>query len=228
MSKKTKDPDTFDPEYVKKTRTFPLSKTIFLALCIIAQIACILFTVSYNPQPQDVIKNYNVTVKPKSNGSLDIEYSFVWNALDTDEELTWVEIGMANEDFTIYQSTISDTVKSVKKYVDGDYVSLRLYFNRAYQGGETVSFSFTVNQKGLLHQGTDGYFYAFVPSWFNYIQVENYKFLWEKSGAASSNASGTNGKYLVWEGKMDMTKHPSSAHKLHPINLLTRMACTTD
>ncbi len=202
--KKNKDPDTFDKEYVKKTRTFPFAKTIFLVFCIVAQIALVLLAVFYNPQPQDVIKNYNIIVTPKDDGSLDIEYSFVWNALDMEEALTWVEIGMANVDFKIYQNSLSDTVKSAEKYVDGDYVSTRIYFKRAYNGGETVNFSFTVNQKGLLHADADGYYYAFVPSWFNRTPVENYRFFWQNLNARTANANKTVGKYLVWEGKMDM------------------------
>ena len=147
MSKKTKDPDTFDPEYVKKTRTFPLSKTIFLALCIIAQIACILFAVSYNPQPQDVIKNYNLIITPKDDGSLDIEYSLVWNALDTEEELTWVEIGMANSNYTVYQDSLSSNIATYTYHTNEDYVGLRLDFKNPYIGGDKFGFSFKINQK---------------------------------------------------------------------------------
>ena len=202
--KKNKDPDTFDAEYVRKNRTFPHARAILLVVCIIVQIALALFAVSYNPQPQDVIKNYNIIITPKDDGSLDIEYSLVWNALDTEEELTWVEIGMANEDFKIYQDSLSDTVKSAEKYVDDDYVSTRIYFKRGYMGGETLSFSFTVNQKGLLHMDAAGYYYAFVPGWFNRTPVENYKFLWKNSDIKTANANGTVGKYLVWEGRMDL------------------------
>ena len=203
MDKKNyKDPDTFDEEYVKKTRTFPRGKAALLTFCIIAQVLLILFAALYQPKPQDVIKEYCVEVTPKSNGSLDIQYSFVWNALDTDEPLTWVDIGMANRDFKIYQDSLSDNIKSAQRYTEDDYVSTRIYFDREYSGGGTLSFSFTINQKGLLHESKNGYYYAFVPGWFNATPVENYKFLWEKTDTQNANATGTEGNYLVWEGTM--------------------------
>ena len=64
--KKYKDPDTFDEEYVKKTRTFPRGKAALLTFCIIVQVLLILFAALYQPKPQDVIKEYCVEVTPKS------------------------------------------------------------------------------------------------------------------------------------------------------------------
>ncbi len=194
----------FDEESVRKKRTFPISNTILLAICIFVQVALILLAVIYTPSPQDVIKDYTITVVPLEDGSLDIEYSFVWNALDESEELTWVDIGMANPDFVIYQSSLSKTIKSAERYIDGDYVSTRLYFRRGYDGGETLNFSFTVNQKGLLHEDAEGYYYAFVPGWFNETPVEHYQFLWKQADTKTANAGKIDGEHLVWEGKMDV------------------------
>ena len=202
--KKYKDPDIFEEEYVRKNRTFPRTNAVLLTLCIIVQVLLVIFAIFYNPKPQDIINEYNITVSPCDDGSLDIEYSFVWTALDTGEELTWVDIGMAHKDFTIYHQSLSDTVKTAERYIDEDYVSARLYFKRGYSGGETVRFSFTVNQKGLLHSGADGYYHSFVPCWFNSTPVEKYKFLWENENIKGSNSARNEGKYLVWEGKMDM------------------------
>ena len=207
--KKYKDPDTFEDEYVRKNRTFPRANAIILTICIIAQILLILFAVFYMPKPQDVINEYNITVEPQNNGSLDITYSFVWTAKDEAEELTWVDIGMATADFDIYDKSLSDTIKTASKYTDGSYVSTRIYFNRGYVGGETVKFSFMVNQRGLLHQNANGHYYAFVPCWFNRTPVEKYKFIWEKSDVATSNANRSESKYLVWEGKMDLGTYVS-------------------
>ena len=201
--KKYKDPDIFEDEYVRKNRTFPRKNAILLTICIILQVILIFFAVSYNPKPQDIIKEYNITVSPCDDGSLDIEYSFVWNALDTEEKLTWVDIGMAHRDFTIYIKSLSDTIRTAERHIEGDYVSTRIYFRRGYSGGETVRFSFTVNQEVVLHGGTDGYYYSFVPCWFNRTPVEKYKFLWEKEGVSFANHTRTEGKYLVWEGRMD-------------------------
>ena len=149
-----------------------------------------------------MIKEYEITVEPCENGTLDITYSFVWQALDTSEDLTWVEIGMANEHFVA--KTVSNTISAVEKYTDGDYVSLQIDFKRAYQGGETLEFSFTVNQSAMLCKDGDGYFYEFVPGWFNATPVEHYTFRWKDAdGLITSNAQREKGGYLIWEGVMD-------------------------
>lgn len=198
-----RNPDPYSEETIKKYRKFPILNSILLFFLVLIQLllACVAIF-GDEPEPQDRIKEYEITVEPCENGTLDIEYSFVWQALDPSEELTWVEIGMANEHFTV--RSISNTVKSVEKYVDGDYVSLRLDLKQPYKGGETLEFSFRVNQSAMLCKSTDGYFYEFVPGWFNATPVEHYTFRWKDSeGLVSANAQTEAFSYLVWEGSMD-------------------------
>ncbi|MBQ8861869.1 MAG: hypothetical protein IJ021_03900, partial [Clostridia bacterium] len=203
-NKRKKEPDSFSPEYVKKNRTFPKANTVWLVILVILQAAALIFAIAYTPKPQDVIKEYGITVTPLEDGTLDIEYSFVWNALDTGEELTWVEIGMANPNFTIYKNSLSQEINRAEKYMDGGYISARIYFERAYKGGETLEFSFKINQGGLLHSQGDGYFYSFVPGWFNSTPVEHYTFRWDKSSLIkTANANTVREGYYIWEGEMD-------------------------
>ncbi len=173
----------YTEEEIRSNRTFPTGYTILLVLLVAVQVGLIILGICYQPKPQDVIHQYNVTVQPLNDGSLDIEYHLVWEALDTSEALTWVEIGMANENFSVYPDSVSSSVFTYSKYTDGDYVSLRLDFERAYLGGEVVEFSFKINQKDMLCKNDKGYFYEFVPGWFNAIQVNHYEFIWHMDGA---------------------------------------------
>ena len=88
-------------EKLKEKRTFPVGYTVLLVVIVLAQIGLVFLGIAYQPKPQDVIHQYNVTVQPLDDGSLDIEYHLLWEALDASEELTWVEIGMGNENFTV-------------------------------------------------------------------------------------------------------------------------------
>ena len=56
----------------------------------------------------------------------------------------------------------------------------------------------------MLCQDTDGYFYEFVPCWFNSTPVENYEFRWEKTDFID-DADGAKMKnsYYVWSGSLD-------------------------
>jgi len=178
-------------EKLKAERTFPVGYTVLLAVIVIVQISLIVLGIRYQPKPQDVIHRYNVTVQPLEDGSLDIEYHFVWEALDTSEELTWVEIGIANENYSVYPESISSNIQTYSKNTDEGYVALRLDFKKAYLGGDVVEFSFKINQRDMLCQNETGYFYEFVPGWFNAIEVEHYEFLWLKDGTKENALSGS-------------------------------------
>ena len=172
----------YEEKYIKANRTFPTGNTVLLVILIAVQIGLVILGITYQPSPQDVIHQYNVTVTPLADGSLDIEYSLVWEALDPSEALTWVEIGMANSHYTVYQDSLSSNIATYTYHTNEDYVGLRLDFKNPYIGGDKFGFSFKINQKHMLCRNDLGYFYEYVPGWFNAIQVKQYTFTWHKEG----------------------------------------------
>lgn len=210
MAKKQSQPkkqpavDKFSPEYIRKHRTFPVGKTFLLALCVLAQIVLIVIAVFADPPaPQDRIDSYCVTVEPLEDGSLDITYDIVWTALDESEPLTWVEIGIANSNFSLYRDSVKGG-SAFRNVYDGGYCYVRVDFDRAYTGGETVEFSFQINQRDLLHgEGKDRYF-EFVPGWFNATPIEAYTFRWKADGdLLATNADSRDAHWHTWQGSME-------------------------
>lgn len=203
--------ERFSEKDILQNRRFPVRNTVLLVLCVLVQIVFLLAALCYTPEPQDVIREYAITVEPLDDGSLDMEYSFVWTALDENEALTWVEIGMPNSHFTIERTSFSSTISHAEKYVDGDYCSARLYFTRAYVGGETVEFSFKINQRQMLCKSANGnYFYHLIPGWFNATPVEHYTFRWKSSDDLVDTSTATERlSYYVWEGEMPMGTYVS-------------------
>ena len=198
MSKK------YTPEKIKKNRTFPTGNTVALVFCMIIQVVAVIFAILYTPQPQDLIKNYSVTVTPRDDGKLDIEYAFTWQALDATEPLSWVEIGMPNRNYSVDEDSLSDNIKSYTKIADSDYVALRLDFVGFYYGGTTIEFSFKTTQGDMLCRKSAGYYYDFVPGWFNAIPVENYEFRWKQTdGCTSADEADSKKGYYVWSGSFD-------------------------
>lgn len=191
----------YEEKYIKANRTFPVSKTVLLAVILLIQIGITFAAFQFQPQPQDIIRQYDVTVEAQEDGSLDIFYHFVWEAVDTSEELTWIEIGMANGNYSVYPDSVSDTIQQyTKEDYDGEVV-LVLDLDRAYTGGEVLEFSFKVNQKDMLCKDGSGYFYEFVPGWFNSNPVESYTFRWAEDGKIQS-VSGAKRQdgYYTWNG----------------------------
>ena len=182
----------YEETYIKSNRTFPVGNTVLLVILIALQIGLVFWARHYEPQPQDVIRSYRVSVEPQADGTLDIEYYLRWEALDQTEDLTWVEIGMANEDFTVYPDSLSDNIASYGTYSEDGDVTLQLDLDRAYHGGEIIEFTFRVNQRKMLCQDGEGYFFEFVPGWFNAIRVEHYEFRWLVYGS-----------WQGWRGSLD-------------------------
>lgn len=193
-----------DKKTIKENRTFPTEKVILLIVTLLIQIGILFGAFRFEPKPKDIIHQYDVTVTARENGSLDIHYRFVWEAVDTSEELTWIEIGMANENFSVYPGTVSDTIRQYMPQAYDGEVYLVLDLDRGYSGGEVLEFSFKVNQKDMLCQDSDGYFYEFVPGWFNAIPVENYTFRWAEDGKIQSISGGKRQDgYFTWNGSFD-------------------------
>lgn len=178
---------------LKAERTFPVGYTVLLVVIIAVQIGLIVLGIRYQPKPQDLIHRYDVTVQPLDDGSLDITYHFVWEALDLSEALTWVEIGMPNGNYSVSHNSFSSNILNCVPYSAGDYVSLRVFFKETYIGGDVIEFSFKVNQRDMLCTNKFGYFYEFTPGWFNAIQVEEYVFTWRKDGLDED----------IWRGSLD-------------------------
>lgn len=204
MAKLKKDRNNYSEAAVKSNRTFPIKNTVFLVILAVIQIGLVCIAVFYEPSPQDSIKKYTVTAEPLDNGTVDIEYNFLWRALDTSEDLTWVEIGIANPNYTVYDSSLSANIKSYERISEDGYVALVLNLDRAYEGGETLEFSFKINQSDLLCKDDDGYFYEFIPGWFNSTPVEEYEFKWKQNEncISADNALSEDG-YYVRNGRLD-------------------------
>lgn len=196
-----KDKNDYSAETIKNRRKFPAKNTAIIAVCVVVQMVLIFLAVTAKAEPQDVIENYRVTVEPLEDGSLDIEYSFLWKAIDTTEELTWVDIGMPNAMFTVYEDSVSGNIKEYTEIYEDGYTGVRLDFQRGYKGGENLKFSFKVNQEYMLCKDSDSYFYEFVPCWFNSTPVEKYEFRWKKTDSSfgADGAKQKNG-YYTWSG----------------------------
>lgn len=191
----------FSESTVKKRRKFPVVNTLILALLVALQVFLLIVAVVYEPEPQDRIEEYSVYVTPLDDGSLNVEYRFKWKALDEDEPLSWVEIGMPNENFVLISH--SDNVMKLANDSGDGYCYAVVDFYNSYVGGATVDFSFKVNQRDMLCENNGTVFYEFVPSWFNSIEVEHYSFNWKKSeNVTLTNADSENGDWYTWEGSL--------------------------
>ena len=112
--KQNLDTNVYSESVIKAKRTLPKRNIIILSIIVVIQIAILLFAALYKEKPIDSIEQYDITVTPRSDGTLDIKYDVVWRAISESEPLTWVDIGIPNSDAALYTATVSDTVNNAE------------------------------------------------------------------------------------------------------------------
>lgn len=199
-----KDKNDYSEDVILRERTFPKRNTVIIIFLVIIQVALIGFAVLYEDKPKDIIDSYEITATPNSDGTVDLEYSFVWTPVDKFEDLTWVEIGLANYEYEIYQESCSENISlTFDSLYPYDYSGVRLFFDRAYSSGETLAFSFKIRQSAILCEDDGGMFYSFIPGWFNSTPVKSYTFRWKSDDVTSANTDTIENGYYVWKGEMN-------------------------
>ena len=70
--KKNVDVNDYSEATVKAKRKFPKKNILFLSIIVVVQIVFVLVGVLYVEKPDDSIEQYDVTITPRADGSLDI------------------------------------------------------------------------------------------------------------------------------------------------------------
>ena len=55
----------YDQQYTLENRTFPTKKAALLVLILVIKIGFIVAAFHYEPKPQDIIREYEITVTPQ-------------------------------------------------------------------------------------------------------------------------------------------------------------------
>ena len=155
--------------------------------------------------PLDEISNYNITVNPRNDGTLDIETSITWKVLDSDSEgpLTWVKIGIPNYHVDNIKA-LSDTISKIDYYED-DGAFIRIDFNKSYYKGDTVTFNYSFHQSYMYYLEDNKVIYSYTPGWFDKIKVKSLMLKWNKNGVEEINDSwfASDSTYYIYSKSLD-------------------------
>lgn len=164
----------------------------------------------------DRINAYTVTVDPRADGSADITYDINWEVIggSSEDPLSWVKIGLANDQVDEFQNLTPDTVSSVRAQTEGSNTFARITFVRRYyeptyaaQVGQesAVHFSFRVHQSHLYTLSEDGSAnYNFTPGWFDDLCVEQLTIRWKATEGMTADTETQEDGYYVWDfGALD-------------------------
>ncbi len=189
-------------------------KTIRRVFCLLL---VTVFMLSFTPvraraeEDKDHIHEYVVTVTPRADGTLDINYHIRWEAVDPSEPLEWVLVGIPNK----HVDTITPKNSFIKKarYVSENGSYVRIDFDRGFKNGEIVEFEFSIHQSWMSFKTTENLDksekeilkYTFVPGWFDEIVVDHCVVKWNKAlfPVLASDTNKLDGDYLIWEKSLE-------------------------
>ena len=169
---------------------------------------------------QDEILYYGIEAHLLDTGSVQFTYTIDWKVLSSKNGgVSWVKIGIPNENAENFRSLTPDTIKSVGYYAEkGTYA--RVDFKKEYMAGEVIHFSFGFTQHNLFAKPNSSrtkvtttnmlneqenwdrlYVYDFTPGWFIYIPVLRYEIKWDATKVAKCNEA-LNGQYYYKSGSL--------------------------
>lgn len=180
-------------------------KQLLFVICL-----CVCITVFIKPvyasSPTDEITEYTIKVDVNEDATLNIYYHIEWTVLESDSvgPLEWVKVGVPNNHTVEYQA-LSDTISSMSLMSSGgSYV--RIDLDRKYYEGESVNFDFMIVQDYVyqMNKLEDGYtVYTFTPGWFDDMDVDHMKLMWNSDKAYSFTPECFNEDgYYVWEAAL--------------------------
>lgn len=198
-------------------------KTLFFRARRLAVLLPVLFLLTLLAVPAradsgdlDCINAYTVTVDPRADGSADITYDIDWEVIggSSEDPLSWVKIGLANDRVDEFQNLTPDTVSSVRVLTEGSNTFARITFVRRYYAPDyaarvgqesAVHFSFRVHQSHLYTLSEDGTAsYNFTPGWFDDLRVEQLTIRWKAADGMTADTETVEDGYYVWDfGPLD-------------------------
>ena len=186
-----------------------MKKIFFVILCFILIIASpkLMTKAAYY---LDRIDEYEITVDPRKDGTLDMLFNIKWTVLDSTSEgpLEWVKIGIPNK-YVDEIKGLSPNIKKIKYYSDsGSFI--RIDLDKKYYANETLDISFSIHQSRMYFLEGDHCYYDYNPGWFNDIIVSHAKVKWNKAGVIDSNLDDIKDDYYYYETQL----HASSTFKV--------------
>ena len=178
-----------------------LKKLHILLLTLLTALCC---TVTAWAADYDYINDYSVSVQPNTeDGSLTITVSLTWTAL---EELPYgqkLKIGVPNG--SIREVTVlTDNIERLS--FDNSY--MYVYLDRAYEQGETFTFSYSWVQEYMYTLDGDTVSYDYTPGWFDEAKIGAMTLLWlDPAGLTGdfSDTSSADGDVTRQDGVLAMT-----------------------
>ena len=174
-----------------------------LTMCLCLSLACIDTAFAGD---LDLIRQYDVTVTPNAeDGSLRIQLDFEWEVLEQGP-VTWLQIGIPNGSIRDVEA-LTDNIDSL----DFDNSFMYVYFDRGYDDGEVIDFSYAWTQEYMYTLGEDGSVtYDYTPGWFDEANIQCMTLSWNTPStlaAPTLHVSPSDGQWADYSAENGFPLH---------------------
>lgn len=179
-------------------KLFSLLMALCLCLCLTAA-----FTHTAYAGDLDYIHRYDVTVTPNAeDGSLHIRVDFQWEVLEQGP-VEWLEIGIPNGSIRETE-VLTDNIASL----DFDNSFMYVTFDRGYDDGEIINFSYAWTQEYMYTLDEDGSVsYVYSPGYFNEARIGEMTVTWNSPADAVLQFIEFDNGGNTWTERVDGSSH---------------------
>lgn len=178
-------------------KKFLLFITTFLIL-----FSCIFPAFASDSKPNIEILNYEQQINPRSNNSLDVEYTLKLKVISTDKDITWIKIPVQNSSIDEFES-ISNNIDEIRYYEENEKNYIRVNFNKIYSENDIIEIKFSVCQSDVYTINNNIIYYSYVICGFTDIDVKELSIFWNsKNVLESSSYTIDSNYYYTWNTQL--------------------------
>ena len=182
-------------------KKFLLFITTFVILC-----SCILPAFAADSKPSIEILNYEQQINPRTNYSLDVEYTLKLKVISTDKDITWIKIPIPNSSVDDFES-ISDNIDEIRYYEENGKNYIRVNLSKIYSENDIIEINFSVCQSDIHTINNDIIYYSYVVYGFSNINIKEFSVFWNsKNVLESSSYDIDNNSYYTWNTELTSDK----------------------
>lgn len=203
------------------------SRILFLVMWLLSLFGPV-FVPNAGAAEPDVIKQYSVTVTPRSDGTLDMVYVFDYCATtDFPSGSAYLDVGVANSSFELVDYNPRDWVTNAYAKTDGGSW-VHLEFAHLPLAGECFTFDFTIHQSAMAHLSGEEVAFQFTPGWFDFARIEALRITWAEPNDTSFVKSLDPQPTSVAEGKAVWETTNLAPNQKFTVNLVVAKSAFPD
>lgn len=181
-------------------------KFLFFITTFVILFSCIFPAFAADSKPTIEVLTYEQYINPRSNHSLDVEYTLKLKVISADKDITWVKIPIQNSSVDDFES-ISDNIDEIRYYEENGNDYIRVNLSKIYSKNDIIEIKFSVCQSDIHTINNDIIYYSYVVYGFSDVDIKELSIFWNsKNVLESSSYDIDSNSYYTWNPELISNK----------------------